>query len=184
MTTRTPLNSRSCDPLRGGKRDLAAGGTRSDLFIVFTDRTDVIRVEGWSPEMNVGITLAETITPPATTSTGAQAGAFDILDGTSAAEEPFGLTGNDGLSGGDGDDLLPPPSIVPDSVEAARDFSWVASRAVGQRWSADDIYASMLGVEARLSGLNRGWATKLLHGPTDELVRRCSRMKLEVRSCH
>lgn len=83
MTTGTPLNSRSCDPLRGGERDLAAGGTRSDPFIGLTDR----------------------------------------------------------------DELLTPPSIVPNSVEAARGFSWVASCAVWQRWSADDIDASMLDVE-------------------------------------
>jgi Ca2+-binding RTX toxin-like protein len=185
--------------------------TRSDLFLSFADRLDVIRIQEWSAQNNLGITLPDAVVPPVVTplfngdiakqnngtaytrtssgyaSAGAEANAADVFNGTAADEVIKGLGGNDGLSGGEGADLLDggegddlllggfgadtlkggngndfifgsamgvvdtpaamnfkPPAIAGNAVEAARGFSWVASRATGQRWKNDT--ASFLGV--------------------------------------
>jgi Ca2+-binding RTX toxin-like protein len=105
---------------------------RNDLYISFSDRTDVIRIQNWSPEANkkLGITLPDAVTPPTTTNTlvadfakatsgstylttaggyvagAAEPGAADIVLGGSASDSLAGLLGNDGLYGADGDDVL------------------------------------------------------------------------------
>ncbi len=105
---------------------------RSDLFISFSDRNDVIRIESWSPDRNVGVVLPGEITvPPANgnalagdivkqytgttyatvpdggyVGAGSQPDAADILIGTQTNDSLSGLGGNDGMSGGEGHDLL------------------------------------------------------------------------------
>lgn len=105
---------------------------RSDLFISFSDRNDVIRIENWRPDRNVGIVLpGEVIRPPVESSpqvgdfikqfdgttyatvpdggyvsAGSQADAPDILIGGLSNDSLNGLGGHDGLSGGEGHDLL------------------------------------------------------------------------------
>ncbi|MGE4240683.1 calcium-binding protein, partial [Ramlibacter sp.] len=105
---------------------------QSDLFITFKTRPDVIRIEGWTPDKSLGITLPGTITAPATNpaltadivkkldptgnsfvfngvnyvADGEEPGAQDILNGWTDAESIAGLGGNDGISGDDGADYL------------------------------------------------------------------------------
>lgn len=107
-------------------------GGRSDLFISFSDRNDVIRIEDWSDQRRLGITLPGSIAPPpangsllagdiikqfeGTTyatipdggyvSAGVHADAPDVLIGGQTNDSLSGLGGNDGLSGGEGHDLL------------------------------------------------------------------------------
>ena len=113
---------------------VAAG--RNDLYITFADRPDVIIVRDWSPSKNVGITLSDTITVPATDTTkvgttngdvrvGSYTGgdtnpspgfvflkpateviASDRLVGAQGNDELFGYLGNDVVDGGAGNDLL------------------------------------------------------------------------------
>lgn len=104
----------------------------NDLYISFSDRTDVVRIQNWSPEKNVGITLPDAVTPPAPSNTlvadfakatnsngtsylttangyqsvGAQPGAADVINGTGDADSIAGLGGNDGIAGADGDDFI------------------------------------------------------------------------------
>ena len=106
---------------------------RNDLFVTFSDRPDVIRIQNWSQDKGVGITLEQTTAPPPDLSPlvgdfekqkstdgstykvvsdggyvsgGAQPGAEDILIGTPAADEIRGLGGNDGIAAGSGDDMV------------------------------------------------------------------------------
>ena len=106
---------------------------RNDLFVTFSDRPDVIRIQNWSDDKKVGITLEQTTAPPAELSPlvgdfekqkstdgstykvvldggyvsgGPQPGAEDILIGTPAADEIRGLGGNDGIAAGSGDDMV------------------------------------------------------------------------------
>src|SRR5258706_1381704 len=101
--------------------------------VSFADRNDVIRIQNWSREKNVGITLPDAITPPATSNTfagdfhkqtspdgteyligsdgnyvshGAQAGALDLITGTAAADSIMGLGGDEALLGRAGDDYI------------------------------------------------------------------------------
>lgn len=107
--------------------------TRSDLFITFSDRNDVIRVGNWQPEQ-LGIKLGNSAAPapsPATplvgdfqkqttaggsqfvlgpsgnyVSVGAQPGAADLITGSASADSISGLGGDDALLGRGGDDLI------------------------------------------------------------------------------
>jgi Ca2+-binding RTX toxin-like protein len=105
---------------------------QSDLIISFSDRTDTIRIENWSPQRGVGITLSDAEQPaPANTTlvgdfikatdedgvgylrdgvnyvnAGSQSGAADLITGGGAAETLLGLGGNDALLGRGGDDLI------------------------------------------------------------------------------
>jgi Ca2+-binding RTX toxin-like protein len=105
---------------------------QSDLIISFSDRTDTLRIENWSPQRSVGITLSDAEQPaPANTTlvgdfikatdedgvgylrdgvnyvnAGSQSGAADLITGGGAAETLLGLGGNDALLGRGGDDLI------------------------------------------------------------------------------
>jgi len=99
-------------------------GSRNDLFISFSDRSDVIRVQGWTPEKSVGITLAQAITtaeaPPVDqTITLADpegpAGADGslswsalsyLVNGTPDSDHVYGGSGNDQIIGNGGGDAL------------------------------------------------------------------------------
>lgn len=108
-----------------------AEGGHNDLYITFSDRTDLIIVRDWSSSKSLGIALpdadseAPSETPLLTgdilkqtnggfyvTSTsgyagaGVEADAADILVGTASAEIIQGLGGNDGIAAGDGDDYI------------------------------------------------------------------------------
>ncbi len=106
---------------------------RNDLLITFSDRPDVIQIQGWSSEKSLGITLDEATTPTEPlspligdlekekssdgdsyrvvnnggyVSSGVQANAQDILIGTSSADDIRGVGGNDGIAAGGGDDTV------------------------------------------------------------------------------
>ena len=112
---------------------VAIDAQRNDLFVTFSDRPDVIRIQGWSTEKKVGITLQEATTPveplspligdfekavvPNTniydraglnykSSGNAAPGAADLITGTSDADTILGLGGNDALLGRGGDDRI------------------------------------------------------------------------------
>ncbi|WP_418317609.1 calcium-binding protein [Piscinibacter sakaiensis] len=103
---------------------------RSDLFITFSDRTDVIRVQNWKSG-NLGITLGTTPPTPQPSNSfvgdfikatsgsqfligadgnyvnaGSQPGAADLITGTSGADSIFGHAGDDALLGQGGDDYI------------------------------------------------------------------------------
>ncbi len=107
--------------------------SRNDLYLTFSDRPDVIRIQNWSTDKSVGITLPGTIAAPPPPSyiasadftkatngggtaylidthgyvaAGPQPGAPDILLGSTGADSLAGLLGNDGIQGGDGADVL------------------------------------------------------------------------------
>lgn len=106
-------------------------GDHNDLYITFSDRTDLIIVRDWSSSKSLGITLPGTDpelpsgTPVLTgdtlkqtdggfyvtnssgyASAGVEADAADILVGTASAEIIQGLGGNDAIAAGDGDDYI------------------------------------------------------------------------------
>jgi len=107
-----------------------AEGDHNDLYITFSDRTDLIIVRNWSASKSLGITLPSTspesaettelrgdfikrldggvyqTTPSGYASDGAQDDTADILVGTVNSERIQGLGGNDGISAGDGDDRV------------------------------------------------------------------------------
>lgn len=108
-----------------------AEGGHNDLYITFSDRTDLIVVRDWRSSKSLGITLPDT-DPEAPSDTplltgdilkqtsggfyvtsasgyagaGVEADAADILVGTASAEIIQGLGGNDGITAGDGDDYI------------------------------------------------------------------------------
>ena len=99
-------------------------GSRNDLFISFSDRTDVIRVQGWTPQKSVGITLAQAITtaeaPPVDQTITlvdpeGPAGADGslswsalsyLVNGTPDGDHVYGGSGNDQIIGNGGGDAL------------------------------------------------------------------------------
>lgn len=106
-------------------------GHGHDLYITFSDRTDLIIVRDWSSSKSLGISLADTDPePPSGTpeligdilkqtngglyvtnasgyaSAGVEPDAADILAGTVNGEIIRGLGGNDGITAGDGDDYI------------------------------------------------------------------------------
>lgn len=110
----------------------AADGSRT-LKIQSTARaTDQITILGWSPDRNLGISLDGVAPPPVTdrtvvgdqgkqqradgsyvlnndgtyASTGPQAGANDVINGSIQADSLVGFEGNDLLNGGDDDDYI------------------------------------------------------------------------------
>jgi hypothetical protein len=120
-------------PERRVNYTLVTGSAGNDLYISFSDRTDVIAVRNWSNDTRVGITLAAT-TPAAPTPTlvgdlqrvtdnnafvltssgptnyattgAAQPDAFDLLSGGAGADTVLALGGNDGVFGDAGDDFI------------------------------------------------------------------------------
>ncbi|SEM42216.1 Ca2+-binding protein, RTX toxin-related [Variovorax sp. YR750] len=106
-------------------------GEHNDLYISFSDRTDLIIVRDWSSSKSLGITLPD-VDPDAPSDValltgdilkqtsggfyvtsasgyagaGLEADAADILVGTASAEIIQGLGGNDGITAGDGDDYI------------------------------------------------------------------------------
>lgn len=107
--------------------------TRNDLYITFSDRTDVITVRGWTPQKNLGINglsmgTAAPPPPPAASyagdfskkqngpfyeitsrnyvGDGPQAGARDVITGSLLSDRLQGFMGNDALAGLDGDDWI------------------------------------------------------------------------------
>lgn len=138
-------------------------GGRSDLFVSFSDRNDVIRIQNWSTERNHGITLPANVTPPPATSAiigdfikqnngtgystsvtgyvsaGAQPDADDVLLGTAEDDEMRGLGGNDALAGRDGADLI--------DGGAGNDllFGGVGADTIRGGTGADFIYGSAVG---------------------------------------
>lgn len=108
-----------------------AEGEHNDLYITFSDRTDLIIVRDWSSSKSLGITLPD-VDPEAPSDValltgdilkqtnggfyvtsasgyagaGVEADAADILVGTASAEIIQGLGGNDGITAGDGDDYV------------------------------------------------------------------------------
>jgi trimeric autotransporter adhesin len=108
--------------------------TRSDLYISFSDRTDVIVVRNWSAGQSLGITLAGALVDPVLGSilsgdftkttkpddptkyvigsdgnyvaAGPRPGEADLITGTAGADLIQGLLGDDALLGRGGDDLL------------------------------------------------------------------------------
>ena len=112
---------------------VAVSATSNDLYITFSDRPDVIAINGWQPSagQNLGISLGTETAAPAITTTftgdfakatnadgvyafsggryvsaGAQADTQDLLNGSPGADSIAGLGGNDGLAGGYGDDVI------------------------------------------------------------------------------
>lgn len=109
---------------------VSVDSTHNDLYISFSDRTDIIRIKNWTTDKSVGITLDEARTPPVTSTTcagdfikkvtgstyvfsggnyvadGVQVNANDVITGSAAADKLQGLGGNDALAGLAGDDLI------------------------------------------------------------------------------
>lgn len=79
---------------------------RNDLFITFSDRTDVIAVRGWSPNKNLGITLDGAYTPPETGNTVPGTPVNEVLNSNGASSTLLGFAGNDALNGSAEADLL------------------------------------------------------------------------------
>ncbi len=131
---------------------------RNDLYISFSDRTDVITIRNWSPSNNVGITLDQVITteapPPADqtitlTDPPGAGGAYADLSGSSLStlinatpdadqiyagfghDQIAGNGGGDRLYGNDGDDRLYAGAVVDiEPAMAAAEIAQVASVGV------------------------------------------------------
>jgi Ca2+-binding RTX toxin-like protein len=80
--------------------------SRSDLIINVADRRGSITIRNWS-NGQLGITLPDAITPPATTQTITDTGGNDYLSAAAnVSASLLAQAGNDALSGSSGDDLL------------------------------------------------------------------------------
>ncbi|SOE06402.1 Ca2+-binding protein, RTX toxin-related [Variovorax sp. YR752] len=108
-----------------------AEGEQKDLYITFSDRTDLIVIRDWSTSKSLGITLPDSdpeapdgvselagdivkrisegsyvASETGYASDGEEEDAADILVGTANAEIIRGLGGNDGITAGAGDDYV------------------------------------------------------------------------------
>ena len=99
---------------------VAVSATSNDLYITFSDRPDVIAINGWKPSagQNLGITFPDTPYVPQTNAVYAgdlgQGGndglaggnSADVIDGGAGNDLLLGSTGRDILLGGAGNDLI------------------------------------------------------------------------------
>jgi Ca2+-binding RTX toxin-like protein len=84
---------------------LKGTGTSQVLLISKVGSSDGIRVQGWQAGQ-LGLAMAGTIAPPATSILTGADGYSDALTGSGGADLVQGLSGNDALDGGAGDDIL------------------------------------------------------------------------------
>lgn len=82
------------------------GAGSSQVLLISKDGTPTgLRVQGWQSGQ-LGLAMAGTIAPPATTTLTGADGYSDALTGSGGSDRIFGLSGNDALDGSAGEDVI------------------------------------------------------------------------------